>query len=885
MKRGMLLIGLLAAAAGWGGELEIPVPPQQQAPWTRPKVDLPEKLFVAAETLFKQGLADPRGLEYREVEVRAWNWRDVVKLVKTHGWVFPEKAGEKQRFAVMWNGLVYPVATVGAVCELKSDGEEMVKGEQARIDEKNTRDPRLRFKRSTDSPTPEDSHVSHTFIQPSAVVMVLRLGEGELAKKIWDVWTIDLPVQRDRNQNPADDPYATLALDWAWALYDRATRAHARGDDPLALASVRLLCSIRPGIEAECQSRGWFSNVDDKYRFLTSYLRESDKLLVDQERRAKSAKGENDLEPIRAQYRGRTDVDWHGLPNAPKEIKEKIKEKWPGTAARVRMLVENLDTVDDSRYLDRREWFDFYDDIVYAMLVDEGRNAVEALIDCLEKDTRLTRSVGFSWRYRYITIVPVNEVAYEALQSILRTRKFGGIYTSEINVKGPDKAAAAVREYWNPIKDVSLEESWYLGLANDSLSRAQWVQFAGTITSYATGAQTRRGEVLRSKKNPSVSELLTKRTKMCCDAHDLNAARDLARDLYHWEPAQSAEALRAFCAAVQPQLDANKTSGWASTASEFVTMRMALGDEAALNDYAAWLPRFTPPERVVFDQLQTSFQPIWQHPEYPAIKAAAEKLFTGPESAWRHFFDASQRFIDKKSFLKSWLLGVEPFRKLVLRALADRTEMGAAEIREKGFVSAANVGTAGMWKGDPLAPPVGTKVAFRVCDLVGEILSGVDGIPRCEVYWPEKERDAALAKIVEFLQKRSEWLRWREKLPSAAMFDSNGQLAMPNIARLDHPATKEDVEKQHAIFSLEGEGERRLVEMPAFPRRARWLKCPNPVKQDLDSHTFVKPTDEGFVWQVEEVMKDGKWKRFVGYIGAHEVLQLPEEDVEYLPWR
>src|SRR5882672_6282938 len=47
----------------------IPESPQQKSPWTLPQTQLPQNLISAAARLFEQGLADPRGMEYREVEV------------------------------------------------------------------------------------------------------------------------------------------------------------------------------------------------------------------------------------------------------------------------------------------------------------------------------------------------------------------------------------------------------------------------------------------------------------------------------------------------------------------------------------------------------------------------------------------------------------------------------------------------------------------------------------------------------------------------------------------------------------------------------------------------------------------------------------------------
>jgi hypothetical protein len=53
----------------------IPEPPQQKSSWASPQTQLPANLISATTRLFEQGLADPRGMEYREIEIdlgRAW---------------------------------------------------------------------------------------------------------------------------------------------------------------------------------------------------------------------------------------------------------------------------------------------------------------------------------------------------------------------------------------------------------------------------------------------------------------------------------------------------------------------------------------------------------------------------------------------------------------------------------------------------------------------------------------------------------------------------------------------------------------------------------------------------------------------------------------------
>ena len=58
-------------------------------------------------------MADPRGCAYCEISVPADDPAVKPGEVKTHGWVLPAKEGETQRFAVCWNGVEYPVLSVG----------------------------------------------------------------------------------------------------------------------------------------------------------------------------------------------------------------------------------------------------------------------------------------------------------------------------------------------------------------------------------------------------------------------------------------------------------------------------------------------------------------------------------------------------------------------------------------------------------------------------------------------------------------------------------------------------------------------------------------------------------------------------------------------------
>src|SRR5947209_6162181 len=64
----------------------LPEPPQQKVAWTAPQqTTLPERLIGAADLLFAHGMADPRGGEYRQIEVAVGNvWNGGGQTVATH---------------------------------------------------------------------------------------------------------------------------------------------------------------------------------------------------------------------------------------------------------------------------------------------------------------------------------------------------------------------------------------------------------------------------------------------------------------------------------------------------------------------------------------------------------------------------------------------------------------------------------------------------------------------------------------------------------------------------------------------------------------------------------------------------------------------------------
>lgn len=901
-----LLVGALCCVEGARPfsprftEQSIPEPPLQKRPWDAPKTSLPQVFISATRTLFDQGLADPRGCRYREIKVGTGDcWNGDAGVVTTHGWVLPEQKNSEYTFAVCWNGLVYPVVSVGDQADLRADVLALIADDEAmraRHAKEHPDWPRYRFRHATG----EGRSVAHDTILPIKASLLFRLGEVELAEKLWAAWVAGMRRGTNDDDKHLDDPYLMLATDWTWALFDRAVCAHMRRDDNLALISARLLVPAWNAIEKTADARGFehgYTREGETPRHL-AFLSPIHALLKDQERRAK----------------------------APR------KPSTPGKKRDIAGMIEALDEVS------ARQWMQpggvsFGMDGRITALIAAGDEAVEPLLRCLGSDTRLTRSVQFHRDFhRHRSLIGVHEAAYVALRGILKTSFFGvpswGDGLPARGQEGRKAAAARIRAYWTRFKDVPLAERWYRTLAQDDAPASLWLQAAQNITRpadvsaipgsmYGGGGATipsrkpgeappLTGESLRKKVDPSVSELMARRvdalsvTKAASseDMFRMHKACDMALALAQWDPQGAAPVLRQQI----ERCRALYATGWNRT--DWTTQRLATymadftielarqGDEEALRNYAAWLRARTPEQ--IDEVVRSAFEPVWRFPENAALAEAADAMFNRKGSPWRplnHTENGSS--FPARDLFETPLIVTPAFRKHVLHFLQDKRKIGKIRPRTEGRF---DIQIEGGWststsssQDDPLAPEPGTEHAIRLCDVYAYELSQLQGTPGIQFYWPERERDNVVAATAAFIRQYG--ARYRVPAPGTEWLDRPSLV----FTELGRPATREDVANGRAIFSLEGRGQTRQWPMPKRPMDAEWPSCNvfprytahwDP-KTKKSIRTVYRDT-KGKVWQAEEVFEDGTWKRYFGFAGRYCVATVAAQDVEFAaerPWQ
>lgn len=688
-------------------------------------MDLPTNYVSATELLFQQGLADPRGCDYREIEIGTGEvWQGDGGVVKMHGWVLPGKSQGK--FAVCWNGMVYPVISVGTNADLDADVAMLVTNRMT----------------SWRQALPEALTASEKWLDGLKGCFLLRLGRADLAKCLWLAQTgnqiaannevrrrfseTNGIVSTDKIKLPVADPYLDWASNWAWMMFDRMICAHERGDEKLALFTARQLATAQPQIEAACAARGfkrqnyWDSRREKELQPYLNFLDQFPNILADLERRDKEG--------------SHVSIVTTGITNVTDQ------------SERIATLIHDLDLA-AARQWGQPGWVSPSEDAIVGALIAEGDAAVEPLLDCLEHDKRLTRSVGFGRDFhRNRTVIPVSNCADTALKSILQAN-FSSV--------------AEMRAYWDKYKNLKIEDRWYAILQDDS-ARARWQEAAGTIvqpeniTRYPggltvtrpapTNAPVRlRGEALHSRTNPSVTELLTQRAlERPADenaSYDLSACCQLAEYLAKWDTPAALDVARTLSkrAAVTMKYSGADLGGHLT---QLALVRARNGDPRPFGEYAVWIASTTP-EQLGFRRSE-QLEPFKLFPTNAMLAAAAEKMFGGTNSPWAQL---PWKDSNGGAMLDSGLFVLPAFRAMLARELEKTNDFGTVSWNGNHYLNYLNTNSSGGFGftfPENQSPTNGASSIIRWCDWVAVLLAKDKHVPFFNPFTTLEKRNAEI---------------------------------------------------------------------------------------------------------------------------------------------
>lgn len=643
----------LAALAAW------PALPEQHAAWSGTQQ---EELDRAAQWLFDHGMPDPRGLEYVRARVTVGElWSGAGQSVEAEGWLY--RGPDQRPWFLGWNGTLYePDAILGP-----ADLDAMVAAFTTRVDRDAAVDPALgahmaRFHRAR---TGEAGALVPDALDALTHVLMARLGH-----------------RAARPLDPQFTAFESVVAAWQWALFDRAVCAHMRGDDLTSLRVSSVLVAARAAYAQRSVRASVDAGVDGPLRRdETDFAVAAESL--QREARRRLARGPRARSVVVS-----SDA---GAPRASQPTAVAVVTDRAASAHEIEQRVRAI--IDELEDVDARQWgqpggVDLASDARVRALIAIGEPAVPALIDALERDARLTRSVHF-WRdfSRHRSLLGVHEAAYTAIAVILRQDFFRIVATGDdLSGRGESGRAAlarVVREYWERHRAMPLHERAWAVLADDGATPEQWSNAGQNLCDRdedraPSGSMV--GEPLRSRSGPSVSELFERRVLALLstprDAHDRylrrTAALALSEQFARWEP--RSPRLRTI---TERWFSAEQNEDTVRCIAALFAVRDRAGDSSVPGEYARWI--VTVPASDVRSSVLEALEVAVRHPSDPAIMQATARVLS--DRGW--FTDEVLRWLDPPEWTP--ILTLAAARAWVRQRLTQRAEIGRIDVRQTGF--------------------------------------------------------------------------------------------------------------------------------------------------------------------------------------------------------
>ena len=689
--------------------------------WKAPETTLPKEFVESVRFMLAHGFANPRGGHFSIATIMTSNiWDPSLRETRVRGWITPAKPGQPKTI-VLPNGLSYPVIAVIRGADIN---EGLVE------------------------PPPNDRISISDFYYHgyAASACLLLTGNTSLAEKRFP----------QNNINPLPNTFMGIAYDYLNLRFQRAVEAHMRGDDALAFNDSYALKKDYDAYEQEATrllGAKYFERLarpelgGDGKPIAFRTLKQIDSLVEDSLRRIQKNGGQAKLEAVLK------------LPQDQRIIR----------------LIDMLDQV-SVRQFSQPGGVDLVADPIVQAIVDIGNDAGPKLIDTIESDKRLTRSVSFGRDFfPERNLQTVRKAAFTALRAISGIDDF----------QGDDKPLDVVklRAYWAKYGSMNPAERWLATLADDSRSPSQWlaaaenivdsrvyVTVAGRYRGYREGLSgPMRGESLRNRANPSVSEILAKRARaLFGDRKVLSSDNgriplEMCIQLVRWDPKGSLNCLRDVSREIMDFIKKDRNGpfvfeyqGWGL--ANVIDLRHRLGDTEALTDYADYLIHM--PHSWLNGDNFKALRLLAKYPTNPACEKAVYELFAKEGAAWNlkeSLLDRSTK-IQVKNMLASPLIALKPFRDIAQTLLADRSIVGNVKrIGNMTHLYRDRSDSGGMLADadmkDPSMGADGESMPYRICDQIADTFSRFqwDRGPKFQQYWTVAARDRAIDELVKYL--------------------------------------------------------------------------------------------------------------------------------------
>ena len=551
------------------------------------------------------------------------------------------------------------------------------------------------------------------------------------------------------------------------------------------------------------------------------------------------------------------------------ELKPEGYEQWP-VEKKVAYQIDSFDECDAMQFSSPGS-VSFNDDPRVVELVRLGDAAVQALIDTLEHDERLTRSVHYHRTYNTTGhLLGVREPALEALEQILRTGHltYRGFNTTDnlTNAK-PEVLKAFVahaREHWKKYGHLTFEQRMLLFLReSDSAGKLRAAEnLANLGTKTELSRYVSRGSTTAKREEPVVESLFKLENPTVAEAifaalEQVSTIQGVSTPEGRMSQRQSAEASFLPCLVrlgdrrIAPRIrERLREPTTALGRLELCIALHYLGDSEPFNEWCDEFRlgklQFASPEEPRFVWPKTNDH--YQNSQYfgntpPGLMMVRDLSRAKLPAADAALYALAEKNHPQHKLAAEYFLVIEahwspadpqhPFGlKFLCDGLEDRTPTDtSAEVRGNTIKYITNPKNDwGEELLDYLADPAQRQesVVQRRCDIYGRRLSSLMfGGPRFHPLL--KDPDARLAELKLYHDRhagRFRRLEWYEL--QALRLSPLSSAFIPNYAVLTKPATPADVAAGRAMFTLGENAAVSGLKLPAVAVLAKDQAMMNP---------------------------------------------------------
>jgi hypothetical protein len=562
-------------------------------------------------------------------------------------------------------------------------------------------------------------------------------------------------------------------------------------------------------------------------------------------------------------------------------------DKWEAKK-KVVWLIDSLDEV-DARQFSQPGSVPLSQDRRVVELIRLGDVAVPGLLDALEFDNRLTRSVHY-WRNfsRHRTVLGVREAALTALMSILQVDAFESVSTSDSlsgRGKGAEKEAVSqLRAYWKKYGHLPFDERMMFFL-----------------TDPATSLKEKRHAAARLCRLPERPGIDTMGSHFTFNPNEAPPPNPAAAK---FQNPTAAEAILAVMVADLKAMEVKPIEANQPTRAEieklYIGYLMRLGDKRIVAEavkrsntatgitlrrhWAEAAHGFGDPKpfQAIAEEFRRGTLSLrlgsWRDEEleglidsFVRVRSQDSELALAAVTDPRHpFHKEIQKLLCKETwFIEFSPLFGHPFCIRMLQlALTDTSTTGGEYTFGKGSISFDGPnGSRGQGIPEILEEPLVAKASAkeRICDQAAQRLSDlVAGIPRYHCLL--KESDKRLAEQRAALDRYSGGFRKLEGQEGYRLGVPFYHVKfVPDMKPLDRSATEADVKAGKAVFQLAGKGKHTSIPFPAVAILKKDEKLESPAK-----------------WLVVQAEIDENGKTIYGLLGISDVRKAPAEEVASL---